>query len=337
MASLLSDVEHSIDTIQRSSSVESGFSNDVNNDGKLSKEVKAATLIQAGFRGMKGRKQLKNILKSSTEVSVNDSKLFEDWKVLEEDDAGVPTVIQAEEHDTISLRERSGKVARVGAIPFELHHSFSPEDETENREGDKDSFNRLSSEHTIDLNINRESSIVKTDEKKFELANNDEFDPNISIIVYMDESQPSSNVLEIYLIEKKVKFVKTQVSRKQKNHLTPEFLEINPEGTLPTMLYDKNIMKAGSMKIAHFIEEHLPITEYPALIPCTIPPPLYQKYLYFSSQFDDIDMTALEIGSKLLTLENQLTVKDISEEIDEMVQLSGIIICIQEYQLYMYN
>ena len=64
---------------------------------------------------------------------------------------------------------------------------------------------------------------------------------------------------------------------------------------------------------------------------------MYQKYLYFSSQFDDIDMTALEIGSKLLTLENQLTVKDISEEIDEMVQLSGIIICIQEYQLYMYN
>ncbi|XP_023330594.1 kinesin-related protein 4 isoform X3 [Eurytemora carolleeae] len=299
MASLPSEEEHSFDTIQRSSSVESGFSNDVNNDEKLSKEEKAATLIQAGFRGMKGRKQLKNILKSSTEVPVN------------------------EEHDTISLREKSGKVARVGAIPFELHHSFNPEDETEIREGDKDSFNRLSSEHTIDLNINRESSIVKTDEKKFELDNNDEFDPNTSIIVYMDESQPSSNVLELYLFEKKVKFVKTQVSRKRKNHLTPEFLEINPEGTLPTMLFDKNIMKAGSMKIAHFIEEHLPITEYPALIPCTNPPPLYQKYLYFSSQFDDIDMTALEIGSKLLTLENQLTVKDISEEIDEMVQLSG--------------
>ena len=275
---------------------------------------------------MKARKQVKSMFRPGKEAPLqeNDPVLFENWKVVDQDDAGVPTVIQVEDHDTISLRERSGKVARVGAIPFELHQSFNPTDDTETRGMDKDDINRFSSEHTIDLNINRQTSLVKTEEKKVESV--DDFDADTSIIVYMDDTQPSSNILELYLYEKKVQFVKTQISRKTKNHLTSEFLEINPEGTLPTMLYDKNTLKTGSMKIIHFIEENFPVNQYPALIPCTIPPILHQKFLYFSSQLDDIDMTALEIGSNLHRNHVSLNKTDIEEEIEEMIHLSGIFI-----------
>ena len=107
-----------------------------------------------------------------------------------------------------------------------------------------------------------------------------------------------------------------------------EFLEINPAGILPTLLFNKHIIRYGVVKINNFLEENVPVDIYPMMIPCTTSPALYQKYLFFTSKIQSINLTALEAGHLLYGKEvdttEAITHFDLQEEIRQMGQIAGL-------------
>ena len=305
----------------------------------------SATKIQAGYRGMMSRRDFinlnkryeleSNINERETEESFSEhcnenDEMFQDWRVIEKAENGEPIALKLEndEKEIIGLRESSGKVARVGAIPFEMHDNFNQDEDVDYKIVKDRSNNGY--EEIMEININRVSSLIKTEEKRqIELdAPFKEYDPDTPITIYLTENDHGCEEVELYLRERHIDYVRTIISRKQKNHLSPEFLEINPEGTLPTLLYGKNTVKTDSVKINHFIEERVPSSLYQALIPCTTSTAQYQRYLYLSSKISQIDVTALEIGIQLFspkinTQSHQIDAEDLRSEIDEMLIIKG--------------
>lgn len=268
-----------------------------------------------------------------TDLSENDDNqdLFRHWKVVETTENGEPLVLEPQnKREIVEMRESSGRAAMVGAIPFELHDQFLSDDPDYVQEKTKKNPcepGDLSAEETIDLNINRVSSLVKTEEKQPREPEPEQFDPCTEITLYVSEKDAASEMIELFLKEKKVDFVRTLISRKRRHHLALEFLEINPAGTLPTLLFNKNLVKSGAMKIFHFLEEKIPVDVYPMMIPCTTSTHLYQKYLYLSSQIENIDLVALDVGAQIqnahLISRNLINQDDITEEIDEMLKILG--------------
>ena len=328
----------------------------------------AATLIQAGFRSLKAKRSIqltkskvveedRNQITSDENVSNTNSIKFNyeipafreiDNELYDDADDDVVTstidlvnnegqeeqLFFEESHpinysengaDTkVEVRESSGKAVSVGAVPFHLQDSPQNSDNLSKQNEDEISMD----ERTVGLNINRESSIIKTEDKKVIEPEIQVFDPDTPIALYIHDKDAASETVQIFLREKKLLFSKTFISRKKKHQLLAEFLEINPAGILPTLLFNKHIIRYGAVKINNFLEENVPVDIYPMMIPCTTSPAVYQKYLFFTSQIQSINLTALEAGHLLYGREvdttEAITHFDLQEEIKQMGQIAGL-------------
>lgn len=313
------------------------------NDNESEKVMdESATKIQAGYRGMKIRRALQtrsigNNLSSFYDKKENEAsfsrethhnELFKDWSVIETTENGEPLALKLEDREPVGVRESSGKVARVGAIPFEMHesHQAGLRDSNDTK---KESSHSLVNEENIELNINTESSLVKNHDKRpvdLDFASQ-EFDPDTPINIYVTEDNHECQEVELYLKEKRLDYARTVISRKRRNNLAPEFLEINPEGALPTLLFGKSTVKSRAEQIVKHIEKHVPTSLYPELIPCTSDTVAYQKYLLYSTKMNQIDITALEIGNhdKFGGIHSnyQLDIEDVKKEKEEMIIIKG--------------
>ena len=210
----------------------------------------AATKLQAGFKGMKVRK----------EIEVIPKLLQDDHNLVEE-------------------------VPRVGAIPFELHESVL-------------NLNEEPNYPIISSPLKENSSIKNGQDFEDEVLHSQteiSFPDDMRVEVFYIPDHVDSLKLLYYLKEKNIMFVSTKLSEKdlQENW----FLSLNPSGTAPVLKFRDKETISGVLRIFNFLEENVPVDKYQMLIPCTTSTKLYQKYIYFSSQIENINFDALKLNN----------------------------------------
>ena len=171
-------------------------------------------------------------------------------------------------------RESSGNVSRVGAIPFDLH------DTVINAQNEP--------------NYSSEKSLTKMDD---DLLINEEFEIMKDEIVHVyteDQEVEQTFKLFLYLEERGIPYQRTNLS--SNDLLTSEWQESNPNGLLPLIRYQNQTVVAGDiLKIFDSLEQNYPVDRYPMMIPCTTSTNTYQKYLFYSTQLENINIKALNL------------------------------------------
>ena len=219
----------------------------------------AATRIQAGFKGMLVRRNMKTLRKSS------------DMENLEA------------ELEIAYTRESSAKVSRVGAIPFEQHETV-PKSKDLPEYTNQDPF--------------CQENIPHTDEKM------------LNVQIYTLPNHASSQMLILYLKERQIPFSDYTLSNDDLKELW--FLELSPTGNVPVINFG-NKKVSDILKIFDFLEENIPVDRHQSLVPCTTSTRLYQKYLFYSSLLESIDVWALQI---LSSEDKQVEIEKLQRKID---------------------
>ena len=199
---------------------------------------------------------------------------FKGMKVRENIDF-LPKLLQ-EDHNLVK------EVPRVGAIPFELHEAVLHSNEEPN--------------YPIISSPLKENSSVKNDHDfEDEVLHSQSFPDDMRVEVFYIPDHVDSLKLLYYLKEKNIMFVSTKLSEKdlQENW----FLSLNPSGTAPVLKFRDKETISGVLRIFNFLEENVPVDKYQMLIPCTTSTKLYQKYIYFSSQIENINFDALKLNN----------------------------------------
>ena len=290
----------------------------------------AATLIQSGYKMVKSQqliKSMENAEPSNEESETNKATdaMFGDWKVVEMTKYGEPTVIkiasqasgEEDNDEKVMLRESSGKVARVGAIPFELHEANRDKDEPDysfnnTEESDKKTKGQeptVEEEAHHSMRYNRETSIIKTkgvdeDSKmddvelyKEKMKMIEEFDANTPVDIYIVPDTPESQKVLFYLKERKIPHSTKNISELEV--FDDWFLDMSPKTALPVLKYNNEDIITESLKIMSFLEQKVPVDVYPMMIPCTTSTKLYQKYIFYASLLDQIDFDAIALGANV--------------------------------------
>ena len=199
---------------------------------------------------------------------------FKGMKVRENIDF-LPKLLQ-EDHNLVK------EVPRVGAIPFELHEAVLHSNEEPN--------------YPIISSPLEENSSIKNDyDFEDEVLHSQSFPDDMRVEVFYIPDHVDSLKLLYYLKEKNIMFVSTKLSEKdlQENW----FLSLNPSGTAPVLKFRDKETISGVLRIFNFLEENVPVDKYQMLIPCTTSTKLYQKYIYFSSQIENINFDALKLNN----------------------------------------
>ena len=199
---------------------------------------------------------------------------FKGMKVRENIDF-LPKLLQ-EDHNLVK------EVPRVGAIPFELHEAVLHSNEEPN--------------YPVISSPLKENSSVKNDHDfEDEVLHSQSFPDDMRVEVFYIPDHVDSLKLLYYLKEKNIMFVSTKLSEKdlQENW----FLSLNPSGTAPVLKFRDKETISGVLRIFNFLEENVPVDKYQMLIPCTTSTKLYQKYIYFSSQIENINFDALKLNN----------------------------------------
>ena len=199
---------------------------------------------------------------------------FKGMKVRENIDF-LPKLLQ-EDHNLVK------EVPRVGAIPFELHEAVLHSNEEPN--------------YPIISSPLKENSSIKNDHDfEDEVLHSQSFPDDMRVEVFYIPDHVDSLKLLYYLKEKNIMFVSTKLSEKdlQENW----FLSLNPSGTAPVLKFRDKETISGVLRIFNFLEENVPVDKYQMLIPCTTSTKLYQKYIYFSSQIENINFDALKLNN----------------------------------------
>ena len=267
----------------------------------------AATKIQAGFKGMKARKEVakkkeemlcgdpkNDIQEIVSEEVTNDGKIVEDPPG--EDNQSIP--------DNLDLEDWSENIAAVGAIPFKTHDTNLASIVETSKTG-------LAADlKTNDYSNNRSEESVET----------------IPITVYLSDNDRSSKVISIFLSEKQIDAAKTLISKCHLNNLKPEYLEINPSGEIPAIIYDKNNVVSGEKRIVAFIEEKFSDHSNPLMIPCSTSTSDYQSFLLMSVKLEGINLEAIETG---LSKDRESIIIKLQDQLDQMEKIKG--------RYYIYN
>ena len=174
------------------------------------------------------------------------------------------------------------EVPRVGAIPFELHEAVLHSNEEPNYP-------------IISSPLKENSSINNDHDFEDEVLHSQSFPDDMRVEVFYIPDHVDSLKLLYYLKEKNIMFVSTKLSEKdlQENW----FLSLNPSGTAPVLKFRDKETISGVLRIFNFLEENVPVDKYQMLIPCTTSTKLYQKYIYFSSQIENINFDALKLNN----------------------------------------
>ena len=123
----------------------------------------------------------------------------------------------------------------------------------------------------------------------------EEFDANTPVEIFISPESPESQKLLFYLKERRIPHTVKHVS--ETDILEDWFLEMSPKTTLPVLKYNNEDTITESLKIMSFLEQKIPVDIYPMLIPCTTSTKLYQKYIFYSSLLDQIDLDAMALAS----------------------------------------
>ena len=264
-------------------------------------------------------------MKVSRKASVQDlydkerelpERMFDEWEVLERSSIGEPTVIKVldDQDEMVSVRESSGKVSRVGAVPFELHEAQKDKDEPnyEASYNNKNVENReasiVGSEHGHSLTIGRESSVIQTESPE-SVQKEDEFKMNIHdtkvertytkstpLVLYDEINSMAGNVVKIYMEERNITYQLKNILFDDSTSIDEKLFLLNPEGSTPTMCFDNGDIKSNSLKIIDFLEDRVSGMWSQLLVPCTTTQDLHQKYILYASLLDNIDFEALALG-----------------------------------------
>ena len=199
---------------------------------------------------------------------------FKGMKVRENIDF-LPKLLQ-EDHNLVK------EVPRVGAIPFELHEAVLHSNEEPNYP-------------IISSPLKENSSINNDHDFEDEVLHSQSFPDDMRVEVFYIPDHVDSLKLLYYLKEKNIMFISTKLSEKdlQENW----FLSLNPSGTAPVLKFRDKETISGVLRIFNFLEENVPVDKYQMLIPCTTSTKLYQKYIYFSSQIENINFDALKLNN----------------------------------------
>ena len=209
------------------------------------------------------------------------------------------------EDEMVEIRESSAESGRVGAIPFELHDAYDKsdepnysnvnynetEDDAEAEKEKKANNDQDMDEEHHNLDVNRECSMVKTksvddDEAKsttIEMTQTIETPVNVDITLYVDYGLPASLKALLYLKERNI----------------PHSVEVANEAfqmDLPALKFGQEDVVFGSQRIMTYLEQKVPVDTHPMMIPCTTSMKAHQKYIFFSSILDNLDLTALALG-----------------------------------------
>ena len=125
----------------------------------------------------------------------------------------------------------------------------------------------------------------------------EEFDENTPVeVFYVPDTHESQKVL-FYLKERNIPHSKKLLSEQE--ILEDWFLEMSPKGRLPVLKYNGEDVITESLKIMSFLEQKIPVDIYPMMIPCTTSTKIYQKYIFYASLLDQINLDAIALGTEL--------------------------------------
>ena len=220
----------------------------------------------------------------------------------------------------VQTRESSGRVAGVGAIPFNMHPGYHGSDDYS---GSVEGDGKLPTEDEILVNeelnhslmINRESSLIVNqemelhkdlkDEMKAELLSDDI--EKVDVEIYLRPDSSEGKLVLFYLKERQIPH---SIKSLEPSDLSQDwFLNLSSEGLDPVMRFNSEDVVVESLKIMDFLERKLPVDIYPMAIPCSTSTRSYQKYLFYSALLHTIPME----GIKLRAAPDQRRVKVLEE------------------------
>ena len=256
-------------------------------NGAAAEVSAAATVLQEGVR------KASRLQGEETVTSAEKDSLFSDWKIVDTDQAGEPVVLRT--------RESSGRVERVGAVPFYLHEAAMPDLPLGNEKevcGD-----RAESEDQLILAVEREASLVKTraeavgddiDAIKANLV--ERFTPETAVEVFLRaaNAEPECEAVLLYLLERGIPHTVTRLTHAET--VQDWFLALSPASQTPVLRYNKEDVISGFLRIVAFLERKIPDDLYPMLTPPTSNQKLHQKFILYSSLLDRINLAALILG-----------------------------------------
>lgn len=109
--------------------------------------------------------------------------------------------------------------------------------------------------------------------------------------LYNNAYSTCSQKVRLVLAEKNVAWTDVQLSFARNEHLTPEYLRLNPNGVVPTLVHDDQVVMDSSV-IMEYLEEVVPD---PAMSPAT---PLGRAQLrVWLRYFEEVPTTAVRVPS----------------------------------------
>ena len=278
-------------TFHTSADIEDGLEDMILTEYNEDRIQSAATKLQAGYRGMKIRNEMLEKAK------------FQDSAVI--------------------VRESSGKVPRVGAIPFELHDTvINAKEEPDYISSNLKTNTKIDyqDEETIDFRLDKMNEHSSTTD----LETTNSISSNLEIFIVPNKSD--SQKLLFYLKERKIPY--TLMELKDTDLTANWYLQINPNGTAPVLQFNNEIIISDDvMKMFNFLEEQYPVDLFPMLVPCTTSTKDYQKYLYYSALLENIKLDLLD----MMSMEKKSYVKNLEKD---LVYFKGNFVKFVKFQFF---
>ena len=214
----------------------------------------------------------------------------------------------------VKTRESSGRVAGVGAIPFNMHPEYHGSVEDDGKLQTEDEI-LVNEELNHSLMINRESSLIVNQEMELHKDLKDEMKAsllsddieNVDVEIYLRPDSSEGKLVVFYLKERQIPH---SIKSLEASDLSQDwFLNLSSEGLDPVMKFNSEDVVVESLKIMDFLERKLPVDIYPMAIPCSTSTRSYQKYLFYAALLQTIPME----GIKLRAAPHQQRVKDLEE------------------------